>query len=285
MDFSTGALANAGINLVSSIFGRNSTKNMPQYNAPQVPDFQSGLPSYASLFGQAPGAYDLGNSQLYGQLNQQSQSGQLPPELRQQLLGQAQGDAQNAYNTANSQLTFDEDRAQRTGAEQMNKLGLLSSGALGVRQGLTSDSYARQRGSLLGNLQSQMGAASTNLMQQEFGARQNVQQLLSGLEGQRQNASVTGRGQLLNFAQGERQNMGNLAQQQYGYQQQNATNAYNGQLNQYNAGQAYNGNIADALKSGISAYSLMGNSGGQAGGGSPWGQMKSLYGAQSRRIR
>lgn len=246
IDPMTGAMiANAGISLFSSIFGKK--KKPPQYQAPQ---YQSGaqLPQYAQAMQQQ--AYDPATGPVYQQLLQQMTSGQLPPELRQATLGQAQGEAQNAYNAANSMLTFDEDRAMRGASERMNKMGLLSSGAHGVTQGLIGEGYARQRGVLAGNLQNQMGAASTGLMQQEFAQKDRIQALLAGIENQRQNASVTSRGQLLNFAQADAQNQNSMALG-------NAQAQYGSQSNAFNLGQDQQGKMYDSLKSLVSAYGAM----------------------------
>lgn len=260
IDPMTGAmLANAGIQLFSSIFGKKK-KNVPQYQPQQYqapPSMVQSMPEYASMFQQnMPQAYDPATGPVYQQLLQQMTSGSLPQAYRQQVLGQAQTEAENAYNAANSQLTFDEDRAMRGASERMNKLGLLSSGAHGVTQGLIGEGYGRQRGALAGNLQNQLGRASTGLMEQEMAQRDRIQSLLSGIEGQRQDASLQSRGQLLGFAQQDQANRMANAQNQYAAQAANAQNQYASQANQFNYGQDQRGKMLDSLQSLVSAYGL-----------------------------
>lgn len=240
--FTIGSIASAGLGALSSIFGKN--KQQPQYQSP------SQTPQYASLFqdpSQDPslaGVYgDQSKNPVYSRLMSQMTSG-LPQDYRDQVMGNAQTGAQNAYNSANSQLTFDEDRAQRTNSERMNKMGLLSSGAHGVSSGLVGEGYSRQRGTLAGNMQSQISQASTDLMGQDLAQRDRAMGLLSTMDTSRTNQQVG----IYNSRQGR---MAGLAQN-------DANMRYQAANNQYGNEQAQNAGLFQNLQSGASLYGLLG---------------------------
>lgn len=223
--------------------------NPGQYQAPGVPNFYGQLPDYASVLQQAGNVYDPSSGQAYQSALGLLQNGRLPDDYRNAVLGQAQTEGQNAFNQASQQLNLQQDRSNRSLADQMNKMGLLSSGALGVSTGLNNEEYARQYGNLSGNLQNQMGQASLGLMNTELNQRSQAMQMLSGVDQQRASNSLQSRNALLSAFGQDRGLQAGLNTQQYGYQQQNAQNTYDynaqntqnqNSFNQSNAQGAYN---------------------------------------------
>lgn len=240
--FTIGSIASAGLGALSSIFGKS--KKQPQYQSP------SQMPQYASLFqdpSQNPALAsvygDQSKNPVYSRLMSQMTSG-LPQDYRDKVMGNAKTGAQNAYDSANSQLTFDEDRAQRTNSERMNKMGLLSSGAHGISSGLVGEGYSRQRGTLAGNLQSQISQASTDLMGQDLAQRDRAMGLLSSMDTHRSDQQVS----LYNA------NQGRMA----GFAQNDANNQYAAAKDQYGNEQEQNAGLFGALQSGASLYGLLG---------------------------
>lgn len=220
--------------LASNIFAKK--RNAPEYQSaqmPSLPPIQMGGGDLNSLMSQMPGVYDPSQGQVYQQMLSQMQGGRLPQEYRNAVLGQAQQEAGAAYDQARSRLTRDRDRASRSAAEQMNKMGLLSSGALGVRQGYIDESFGEQLGGLASNYQSALGRASVGLMDKELDMRDRVTQLLSGMEQQRASSSLASRNALLSALGQERGLQGNLATAQGNLAANNAPNVYGAQKYAY----------------------------------------------------
>lgn len=255
------ALVPSALSAISALTGKKPPRyNAPQFNTPQLPMLQAQplqgqninapqvnyqgitapavgqaptlqaperaqLPSYANLFQQLnQQGFDPGQTALYQQLSAQMGGG-LPPGYREALLGQAEREGQAAFERATRNLGIERERATRTAADQANRMGLLGSGSLAVRQGLIDEAYARQQGDLASNLQTQLGRVSTGLTEQDLAQRQRAMELLSQIEGQRLAASTTGRNALLSAALQEQGN-------QLGAQQENIRNAMaTGQFN------------------------------------------------------
>lgn len=245
------ALVPSALSAISSLTAKKNPP--PQYQAPQMAPMGQQLPSYASLFGeigqQAGPAYDPAQGDLYKSLMSQYQGGQLPPEYRAAVLGQAQQEAGAAYDQASTRLTRDRDRTSRSAAESMNKMGLLSSGAHGIRQGYIDEGFGEQLGGLASQYQTTLGRASTGLMEQELSMRDRTASLLAGIEQQRAQASLSSRQGLMSAVGQERALQAQMANQQAGYAQQNAASQYASQQYGYQQNAAARGNLFSAAGS------------------------------------
>jgi hypothetical protein len=220
------SLVPSALSAVSSLFG----KKPPQYQQPQQPNLQQ----ISGQLNQAAPIYDPTGSQ-FGQGLMQQQDRGLPPAYRQAMLDQARNEARTSFSQVAEQLNMERERATRGSAEQANRLGLLGSGGLGVRQGMIDQSYGQQLGNLAQNAQNQLAGVGTNLMQQEFDQRGRIQQLLASLEGQKSTNSVAAR-----------QGLGTLYNTRAQLGQTNAQNQYQSELNEFDIGQA---NFGQGLKS------------------------------------
>lgn len=293
------ALVPSALSAISSLTAKKNKP--PQYQAPQyqspgayqapgVPNLQaqlggvgSQIPEYAKMFAESAPVYDVSQGAPYQQMLAQFQSGKLPAEYRNAVLGQAQQEAGAAYDQASTRLGRDRDRASRSAAEQMNKLGLLSSGAHGIRQGYLDESYGEQLGGLATQYQGQLGRASLGLMDQELSQRDRMAQLLAGIEQQRVQSSLASRQGLLSAVGQERSLQAGLLGQQatmaqrgaeFGYNaaQQNAQNMFNAQ--QQNAQQQFASQKFGYEQAGAANSAMMQN----------FGSLVSEYGRQ-RSIR
>lgn len=235
------SLIPSALSAVSSLFGSKP----PTYQQPAPPN----LGQMAGQLNSAAPLYDPTQGSFAQSLNSQLNQG-LPPAYANAVMGQAQAETQTAFNQASQGLQLQQTKDQNAATANMNKLGLLSSGALGVQQGYINQAYGQQYGNLAANEQNQLSGVATNLMTQSMQQRQNIQNLLAGFEGDKTQQSTQAQGNLTSFAN---------AQGTQGIQ--NAANQYQSGLNQFQVSQARFGQGLGAINSAGSTLGLYGQSG------------------------